>query len=328
MKRYIHLGLLIASLGLFAETTPKPDSTKPAWAPKKAETPAATNASKPPPTPAAAVNAPAAAKDMVATPAVEPAFKGAEGQTRSTVIKFDKRRHRASINDDPYHTWQRKDSVCIFRGTRAMACGKVIAVGIKGAVVQITQQTSQGAVKPGDEARYYEPEKKMPEITDEELASETLMEGKPYTYNVTLGYSLSLDIMFPVAHFYWSVSPTIAIGIQPAYISKTGTTADSKLSGFGGMLTASYFGDEHFRGMWIMLGSGFYRLSANNATLTEQTNYPILQGTFGWREDWAHGLNVAAAAGIRFLSPLTAVIPEVAYPSIAPIVLLEVGISF
>lgn len=265
---------------------------------------------------------------MVPAGDVEPAFKGAEGQVRAQVLKFDKRRHRASISDDPYHTWQRKDSVCIFRGTRAMACGKVIAVGIKGAVVQITQHTSQGAVKPGDEARYYEPEKKMPEITDEELASETLMEGKPYSYNIDVGYNLSLNIMHPIVGFYWCVAPEIAVGLMPTYISKTGTTVDSKLSGFGGMLTASYFGDEYFRGLWLMLGSGFYHLSATNGTLTEATNYPVVQFTVGWREDWAHGLNVAAALGGRFLSPLSADMPEISYPSLAPIALIQVGISF
>lgn len=322
-KHYVLVCLAASNLAKAETPRPSPEAAKPATVVKKpTETPIPSPGVKPVAPPAAG-----AAKDMVPAEPTAP-FKAPEGQVRSTVTKFDKRRHRVSISDDPYHTWQRKDSVCIFRGTRAMACGKVIAVGIKGAVVQITQHSSAGAVKPGDEARYFEPEKKMPEITDEELASETLMEGKPYSYNITLGYNLSLDIMYPIIHFYWSVSPEIAIGLSPGYISKTGSTPDSKLSGYGGMLTASYFGDEYFRGMWLMLGSGFYHMTASNASITEQSNYPLLQFTVGWREDWAHGLNVAAAIGGRFLSPLNATIPEVAYPSLHPIALLEVGISF
>lgn len=247
-------------------------------------------------------------------------------KTYSEVVKVDKRRDRVSITDDPKRPWARKDTVCLYRVNRVVACGKVIAVGIRGAVVQLKSHTAM--VKPHDEARYFEPDKIPPEITDDQLSAESLLEAKPYKYTIALGVHLGLDLRYPVAHFYWTVSPTIAVGLQPVYISMGGSTPTSRIKGFGGLLSVNYFGEEYFRGLWIHLGSGFYRIEATNGTTTETLNVPIVTLTGGWREDWAHGLNVGASAGFRFLSPLSGAITEAKYNSIHALVLLEVGYSF
>ncbi len=244
----------------------------------------------------------------------------------SEVQKYDKRRDRIAISDDPNHPWAKKDQTCVYRHNRALACGKVIAVGIKGAVVQL--QPHAASLKAGDEVRYIPPDKNIPQITDEQLETEHILEAKPFTYNAALGYSLSLDLRYPIGHFYWSVSPLIAIGIQPAYLKVGGSNDASSLKGFGALLTVNYFSQEYFRGLWAQLGSGFYRLSATNGTLEEKINAPMLTVTGGWREDWAHGLNLGASLGLRFLSPLSGTITEVKYSTIHVIALVEIGFSF
>lgn len=313
MMKY-SLALVLFSLALFAESPVKP-----------------TEVSKPAPPPNLKIElpkedvpkAPSSSDSPIATTPPAPT----SAPKRSIVNRVDKRRNRVSVTDDSLHAWTKKDSVCIYRHTRAIACGKVIALGISGAVIQLTQHHA-AAIKPGDEARYFEPDKKMPDISDEQLLAENILDAKPYTYNLVAGYHLSIDLMFPMLHFYYSVAPNVAIGINPAYIKKTGSIAGSEIKGFGGMLTAHYFSDEFFRGLWLQLGSGFYHLTAKNATTEETGNFPIVEFTVGWREDWAHGLNIAAAIGGRFLSGLTKTIPEVNYPSLHPIAIVEVGVSF
>lgn len=261
------------------------------------------------------------APKVVPKPA-EATHQGLKGE----VLKVDKRRDRISISDAPNHTWSRKDTVCVQRETRTLACGKVIAVGIKGAVVQLTSHSAM--VKPGDEATFIPPDSNVPQITDEQLSSEELMEERPYKFNVALGYTLSLDFFYPVAHFYWNVSPKIAIGLMPAYLSKTGDTVTDTVKGYGGQLTVNYCADGFFRGFWVHFGTGFYRLEASNGALTETLNAPVVTTLIGWREDWAHGLNVGAGLGGRFLSPLSGLITGVSYRSLYPMALVEVGFSF
>lgn len=244
---------------------------------------------------------------------------------RAQVLKWDKRRDRIAITDDSVHSWARKDSVCVFRTGRAIACGKVIAVGIKGAVVQLLNHAA--AVKPGDEAHYYEPEKKIPEISDDEVSADNLMESNPLKYSVTIGGFIGLDLLYPVLNFYIAVSPNVAIGIQPTYIKKTGDVLTSTLSGYGGALTVSYFGDQYFRGMWLELGSGFYHLTAEQSGVQETINAPLVFGLIGWHEDWAHGLNLGAGIGARFLSPLQ-VTTDPTYHSLHPMAQVELGFSF
>lgn len=317
MKCSMGLFLLVFSCMAVAETpTPKVEAPR-AVAPK-------TEAPK-------VQNPKTDAVKTVTEPKLDEPVKAAGGEAaggkRSIVNKVDKRRNRVSITDDSYHTWAKKDSVCVYRQTRAIACGKVIALGISGAVIQLTQHHA-AAIKPGDEARYFEPDKKMPEISDDQLMAENILDAKPYQYNIVAGYNISIDLMYPMLHFYYSVAPNVAIGLNPVYIKKTGSVVGSELKGFGGMLTAHYFSDEYFRGLWLQLGSGFYHLTGKNATIEESSNFPIVQFTVGWREDWAHGLNIAAAVGGRFLSPLTKSIPEVQYPSLHPLAVVEVGVSF
>lgn len=273
--------------------------------------------------PSEEVNKPAPSAN--ATQKTEPQISSATKGPKATVLKWDKKRDRIAITDDPSRQWARKDSVCIYRLGRAIACGRVIAVGIQGAVVQLLNHAA--AVKPGDEAHYFEPEKKIPQITDDEVSSESLMESNPLKYGFSLGAMLGLDLIYPVMNFYIAVSPNVSIGIQPAYLKKTGELVTNTLSGYGGALTVNYYGDQYFRGLWLELGSGFYHISTEQTGIAETINAPFVFGLIGWHEDWAHGLNLGAGIGARFLSPLQ-VTTDPTYHSLHPIAHVEAGFSF
>lgn len=306
MKHFVAAALFLVSVGAYAENV-RPVSTPPARAaePKSPETKI----------------------EVVGEEKNEKSEKSAAPKY-AEVLKVDKRRDRLAISDDPKRQWARRDNICVFRVGRPIACGKVIAIGVRGAIAQLTPHTSP--VKPGDEVRHYDPDRKLPEISDDQLSSEGMIDSKPYSYNISAGFNLSLDIKFPTLHFYWIVSPTIAVGLQGGYVKYTGSVVTSTLTGYGGVLTVDYFSQEFFRGFWGQFATGFYHLTAKQASVAADAtgNMPWVSFIGGWREDWAHGLNVGAAIGARWLSPISDVYSDVKYNSIYPMALVEIGLSF
>lgn len=237
------------------------------------------------------------------------------------VVKLDKVKERIVVSEDPKHPWVKRDLICVFHDAKATACGRVIVTTNQMALVQV--DSGFNAIRVGDEARFIEAKKSAELGIPPGWISR---EPKPGRMSFGAGVLLSTDLMIPTAHFYWMISPSVAVGVQPGYFARTGN-AGSKLGGYGGSLTVDYFAEEYFHGFWTHLSSGFYSVNLTGAE-TESFSAPMVNFLIGWRDDWAGAFNIGLGIGGRYFAPLKATAADVKYQQFYFTSLLELGFSY
>jgi hypothetical protein len=248
----------------------------------------------------------------------------------ATVLRLGKTGHLIAISQETWRQWKVDDRVCVWKKNEALGCGKVIKSSQKGAVVKLERDLPQ--MVEGDEVRMVGAERQTNAVPYRLLDS---TEGNPEILestssvpenDLTAGISVGLSFFFPVLHYQRALSPNFAIGIMPVYFHTS--SGDSSVGALGIQLTANYYGNDFFRGLWVQFGTGIYSFSATVSNGDENGRSIAFLGTVGWRSSWALGLNVGVAAGLQYLSDPHLPSVDVRAASVQPVVILDVGVGF
>jgi hypothetical protein len=228
-----------------------------------------------------------------------------------------------AISHETFRKWTIGDNVCVIQVAKEVACGVVIRVSTKGAVLKLDNRNTD--IVRGDMVRLVPPTTRKPAAV---LLNSVEKDdnARAYGFNVSAGISAGLNFFFPLIQLQRSIGPYFAIGLMPTYFKAAG--ADSSVSAFGGLLTANYYNHEYFRGLWAQLGGGILSLTVDNQGVTQKASTPIFLSTVGWRGYWDLGLNVGIAAGLQYIQNPNFASVEIHSFGVQPLVLLDIGFNF
>ncbi len=254
------------------------------------------------------------------------------------VMAIGNNKKSLAITHDGERRWQPDDRVCVVQGNIDVVCGKVLKSTVKGAIVKL--DTLFEAIQVGDPVR-------LLTAASTPAAQGVVGERKPATqlldsvekdrqaglhrFNLGAGLSAGFSYLIPLLNLQWSPFRKVAIGLMPFYFKGSGNGAT--IQGFGGYASVSYYGQGHFRGLWIQGGGGIFNFSATDATgFEEKVNSPAGFLTVGYRGYYEAGLNIGIAAGGLFVTKpefsVASGITDVKPSGIQPLLIVDIGYSF
>ncbi len=244
----------------------------------------------------------------------------------SEVLRVGKDALNFAITHDDSRQWKAKDRVCVLQRAREVACGVVVKVAVKGAIVRLDQPNydilagdrvvSKYQAVPGGQSAAAPLINSVPEAEDSDT----------HFANVALGGVAGTNFFYPVVNFQVAVAPTISLGLTGLFFNYSNEL--NTLLAFGGMATVNYYSQEYFRGLWVQLGGGIAAISVSGASPPESATAFAGLATVGWRGYWDLGFNIGVGAGLQYLGDPAFQNTVLTSAGIKPIVVLDVGLSF
>lgn len=238
--------------------------------------------------------------------------------------------------------WSVDDSVCFYRGSKKIGCGTVVKMAKAKALVEVgSLKLSKGDRAEGTRASSAKTtsKRKIKEEEPEDRATASAEEAgesygsasnrrfdKPLKFDLTGGLNASLNLFYPTLTFQLGLSPSIALGLRPAFFRLRSET--STLSAYGAMLTVNYYRDHHFKGLWGQAGIGAYFYSITQGASSESPKTLVGLATIGWRLRFKTGLNIGIAGGVQYIGSPNSTLVAVEFDGIRPIAVLDAGFAF
>jgi hypothetical protein len=244
----------------------------------------------------------------------------------SEVLRVGKDAFNFAITHDDSRQWKVKDRVCVLQRAREIACGSVVKVAVKGAIVRLDQPNYD--ILAGDRvvSKYQaEPSGKSAAapLIDSVPESE---ESEWHVLNVALGGVAGTNFFYPVVNFQVAVVPTVSLGLTGFFFNYSNEL--NTLLAFGGMATVNYYSQEYFRGFWVQLGGGLAAISVSGASPPESATTFAGLATVGWRGYWDLGFNIGVGAGLQLIGDPALQNTVLTSAGLKPIVVLDIGLSF
>lgn len=232
-----------------------------------------------------------------------------------------------AVTLDSTHTWIPNDVVCVTRGRQELACGYVVKVGPKGALVRVSSRV--GEIAPGDTARMASPTKikrNPSSVTSSYGVAKTTPNYSDI--NLTAGLLLGSHYLIPAVHFDVAISDHFSLGVLGGFSNSTDPTTTTSLSMVPIIASVSYFSDYAFSGIWVQLGAGIHLLSAQSPGINESANSLTALGTVGYRYHFRNGINIGGAVGGEYISLPQFQSLTFNFPNPQAIILFDLGFNF
>lgn len=215
--------------------------------------------------------------------------------------------------------WIVGESVCVYQGGLAVACGMVTKANSKGAIVRISHGSG---VNEGDRV--------IPassrDLSTLVSSSETVSGSQPKKVYVGAGFSLSPSYFFPSLNVQFQVAKNFSIGLVPSYIKTSGT--DFSLSAISALATGNFYHLNRFEGLWAQLGLGLFHYSIQSNSQSESANSITVLGTGGYRFAFGNVFSVGGGLGVQYISALNSSLVVLDFSSVQPVFLIDLGVRF
>ncbi len=240
----------------------------------------------------------------------------------SEVLAVSGGRKNIAVAHDPKSPWVTRDRACVVQNQTDVVCGTVTKTTVKGAIVAL--DTTFDGVSIGDLVRKIGGGRRPTAETVETFNSHQTKT----TFDLTLGMGVGLSFFYPMLHLQVALSPHFTLGVQPLYYKASG--GNTAVSAFGGMLTANYYKDPYYNGLWICGGVGTSSVSVEDLSLglSEKANSMLGMLTVGWRGRWASGWNAGIAGGIQYLGDPAFTTIVIKSAGVQPLLTLDFGYNF
>lgn len=138
------------------------------------------------------------------------------------------------------------------------------------------------------------------------------------------------DLLYPALDLEHAIGRNVALGLLPVYVRGKG--GSGTLSGFGGLLTASWYPTRAFDGFWLLAGAGAQRFTATvpasgGTFLRDDVTAPAFLGAVGWRWTTSGGLSASIAGGSRFVIAAPVLKSQIGFSQVQPTVILQLGFA-
>jgi len=217
-----------------------------------------------------------------------------------------------------------RDYLCVWHSDEPVACGTVIEVLPKGAVLRLDY--AKEPIRKGDKVYFAGTRHPAFATTEEEKVIEAEEAPKPwkrkYPFDLTAGMVLTSNYTFPLVLFQGLVSPHWTVGLGAQYVSQ----APSNVKGYGGMLTANYYGSRYFRGVWLQMGAGLFFLSPYSGGSTVSVASGL--ATVGVRLKIVGKLNLGLGVGGQYISQSSTATARVPGSSLQALGTADLGFNF
>lgn len=236
------------------------------------------------------------------------------------VIGVAANRKSVAINHETIGKWGVDDRVCVLQANVDVVCGVVVKTTAKGAIVKL--DTTFDGVAIGDLVRKAGMGRKIAMETSADIQDAR----SPRTIDLSLGVGIGPTFFFPTLHFQIALGRKIALGAEPFYYRSSG--ADTSVSAIGGFLTASYYSDGYFRGIWVQLGGGVNSLSVSSSAISESATALTFLATVGWRGRFGKSFNVGVGGGLQYTAQPKLTSIELKSAGAQPLALVDFGFTF
>lgn len=227
-----------------------------------------------------------------------------------------------AISHEDFRQFRVRDYVCVTQDGRDVACGTVLKVTPKAAIVKLDSRSQD--VARGDRVRLA-PSGRKPAMA---LLDSVGMDESSGIFhnNLSGGISAGINFFFPTVNYQHTVSSEIALGVLPTFFAVS--VNDTSVKALGGYLTGNYYGNEYFRGMWIQGGPGLFYFDTVSGEIQESGTAFAFLATAGWRGYWDLGFNIGVAAGFQYIQEPNIGVVEIRSSGFQPLVVLDVGFNF
>jgi hypothetical protein len=196
----------------------------------------------------------------------------------------------------PATAWKKDDFVCVFFDSKVVACGVVVVSEEEVAEVDLdfSNQVVQKGWMVGPPPPKGTLQPSVVEGTGVKLRSQhgprNLLRG---------GLFWDVSQWFFAASYNRLVSNHVAFGIQGEILDVI--DSDKNLSGYGFLLTRSFFTQPRFAGIGAQIGVGPYVFSVSSNGLQATALSVAIEASISWRFQLLNGLSLGVNSGLRFV---------------------------
>lgn len=195
-------------------------------------------------------------------------------------VSVAKVRHNAiAIRQDKNNPFRAHDPVCVVRGDTKIACGRVVKVTDKEAIVKLS--VIKGTVEVGDEAIRLGGRK-----TAGAGESSMTMARKPTLAKNALGVGfLGGNIyQYTILVYERALSNRWSLRVEPNYFVASAADNSYTISAIGAKIGFSFDSMEAFKGFWINVSGGYYNFTYTPTTGASSIFATVVaSGVLGYR---------------------------------------------
>lgn len=219
----------------------------------------------------------------------------AVGSTYSEVIEQSEK-GRLSVTQPPV-PWKKNDFVCVFVDSKAVACGVVVVS--EEEVAEVDLDFSNEPIQKGWMVGPPPPKGSVQAPIVESDAVKLRSQFGPRNL-------VKAALLWDVSQWFYAVSYTrlvsnhVAFGLQTEFFDAF--DLNRNLSGYGFLLTRSFFTQPRFSGIGAQLGVGPYVFFANSNGMQVTALSLIVEASISWRFALLNGVSLGVNSGLRFIS--------------------------
>ena len=162
----------------------------------------------------------------------------------------------------------------------------------------------------------------------EGTSEQTISSNFPSDWNVGAGFTAGNNYLFSQISFEHRVSPEITLGVMP--LLSMASTADSKITAYGGFVTATYYftRKESMTGLFGRAGVGVYAVRLKDSDTDETLSNWGGMMLGGYRGNLGKGFTALAGLGLQYLKKPNANSNKLTYEGLLPLLTAELGYRF
>lgn len=162
------------------------------------------------------------------------------------------------------------------------------------------------------------------EGTSEQIISNNF----PSDWNVGAGFTAGNNYLFSQISLEHRVSPEITLGVMP--LLSMASTSDSKITAYGGFVTATYYftRKESLTGLFGRAGVGVYAVRLKDSDTDETLSNWGGMMLGGYRGNLGKGFTALAGLGLQYLKKPNANSNKLTYEGLLPLLTAELGYRF
>lgn len=245
-------------------------------------------------------------------------------QAAPQVLKVSTSRKVVAISPNDKKPWQVKDAICIYQGGVEAACGTVVKVIPQGALARIGSEKK--TIAKGDTVGLAKGRR-----TASSEISTTASPSSPKSdreWEFAAGVGGGTSYFYPVLNVQRRLSNNWAIGAVPFFVSSSSASNTSVVTAYGASLTLNYYLKKCFEGLWFQVGGGAAGFSVNTSGATTTSISGMALATVGYRLEITSNINIGAALGGLYVSPLASSTVIISLSGILPYGMVDAGFSF
>lgn len=212
----------------------------------------------------------------------------------SQVLLVTKTQKLIAVSHEPDREWGLNDEICVYQDAREVACGRVVKVRDKAAIVRLDQK--EASIAKGDSVRSRIMESNEKRENEFFLRSDV----DPYEWFNLRNASIGMNWLSATFHLQQAIASNFSVGLEPVYILNQ-NAGNGKLEGMGILLTMNFYEDYMYNGFWAQAGGGWYFINGILGDAREEVRSVVFSLTAGWRWRFANNLNAGVAFGAQYL---------------------------